>query len=117
MNTLVKSTPPMNTPMMGVMTSLTRLVTIAPNAAPMITPTARSITLPRAMNALNSSTQDGTGGSAMVAPPFGFADGRLTGMGWAVQLAVWVGLYQGAPDFGAGTTISQSSQRTQRSRR
>jgi hypothetical protein len=29
-------------------------VTILPNAAPMITPTARSSTLPRAMNVLNS---------------------------------------------------------------
>jgi hypothetical protein len=34
-------------PMIGVMTSATSEVTIAPNAAPMMTPTARSITLPR----------------------------------------------------------------------
>ena len=36
----------------------TRLVTILPKAAPMITPTARSTTLPRAMKARNSLTKD-----------------------------------------------------------
>ena len=34
--------------------SLTSDVTILPNAAPMMTPTARSMTLPRAANCLNS---------------------------------------------------------------
>src|SRR5687768_8414074 len=37
-----------------MMTSLTRDVTIPPNAAPMITPMARSSTLPRIANSLNS---------------------------------------------------------------
>src|SRR5262245_42888039 len=37
-----------------MMTSLTSEVTIVPNAAPMMTPTARSTTLPRMMNVLNS---------------------------------------------------------------
>src|SRR4051812_20536729 len=41
-------------PIGGMMTPSTSVVTIFPNAAPMITPTARSTTLPRAMNSLNS---------------------------------------------------------------
>jgi hypothetical protein len=41
--------------MIGMMISATREVTIAPNATPMMTPTARSITLPRIANFLNSS--------------------------------------------------------------
>ena len=49
------------------------MVTIPPNDTPMMTPTARSITLPRAMNASNSSTQDGAGGNAMLLPLFGFS--------------------------------------------
>src|ERR1051326_4284268 len=40
--------------MMGFRISLTSDVTILPKAAPMITPTARSITFPRAINFLNS---------------------------------------------------------------
>src|SRR5437660_11688729 len=42
--------------MSGMMISATRELTIAPNAAPMITPTARSTTLPRIANFLNSSS-------------------------------------------------------------
>ena len=38
----------------GMMTSLTSEVTIVPKAAPMMTPTARSTTLPRIANSLNS---------------------------------------------------------------
>ena len=41
--------------MTGVMISLQSEVTIAPNAPPMITPTAKSMTLPRLMNSLNSA--------------------------------------------------------------
>src|SRR2546430_672527 len=50
----LKSTPPRSRPIGGIRTSLTSEVTILPNAAPMITPTARSTTLPRMMNVLNS---------------------------------------------------------------
>ena len=49
----LKSLPP-TTPMIGVMMPLTIEVTTAPNAAPITTATARSTTLPRMMNALNS---------------------------------------------------------------
>src|SRR5262247_2519873 len=42
-------------PMIGMMISATSDATIAPKAAPMITPTARSTTLPRSANFLNSS--------------------------------------------------------------
>src|ERR1700731_2219447 len=42
--------------MIGMMRSPTSELTIAPNAAPMITPTARSTTLPRIANFLNSSS-------------------------------------------------------------
>ena len=41
-------------PISGLMRSLTRLLTIAVKAAPMMMPTARSITLPRAMKSRNS---------------------------------------------------------------
>mgnify|MGYP003294102451 CR=1 FL=1 len=40
--------------MKGMNTSLTREVVILPKAVAMITPTAMSITLPRAINSLNS---------------------------------------------------------------
>src|ERR1700730_200008 len=40
--------------MIGMMMSATKDVTIEPNAAPMMTPTARSTTLPRIANFLNS---------------------------------------------------------------
>src|SRR5580658_9361489 len=49
-----KSTPPVIRPIGGMMIWSTRLLTMAPKAAPMITPTARSTTLPRAMNSRNS---------------------------------------------------------------
>src|SRR3954468_2695190 len=42
-------------PMIGMMRSATSELTMAPNAAPMMTPTARSMTLPRSANFLNSS--------------------------------------------------------------
>ena len=41
---------PRTSPIGGMMTLSTSVVTILPNAAPMITPTARSMTLPREMN-------------------------------------------------------------------
>ena len=41
---------PRTGPIGGMMTLSTSVVTILPNAAPMITPTARSMTLPREMN-------------------------------------------------------------------
>src|SRR5699024_5421597 len=51
----VKSMPPKRMPMTGMTTSLTRELTMAVNAPPMMTPTARSMTLPREMNCLNSA--------------------------------------------------------------
>jgi len=42
----VKLTPPKSKPMGGIMTSLTKEETILPKAPPIITATARSITLP-----------------------------------------------------------------------
>src|ERR1051325_3813976 len=62
MKRLVKSTLPRSLPMGGMMMSSTREVTIFPNAAPMMTPTARSITFPLAMNSRNSFN--------MTHPPF-----------------------------------------------
>src|SRR5262245_38457124 len=50
---LEKSTEP-NMPMIGMMMSPTRDSTILPKAAPMITPMARSMTLPFMANSLNS---------------------------------------------------------------
>ena len=41
-----KFTPPVNAPTIGMMRSLTAELTMAVNAAPMTTATARSITLP-----------------------------------------------------------------------
>ncbi len=49
-----KSTPAVIRPITGMITSSTRAETILLNAAPMITPTARSMTLPREMNSRNS---------------------------------------------------------------
>ena len=46
--------PPVMSTMKGWTMSLTNDVTIAVNAAPMMMPTAMSITLPRLMNSLNS---------------------------------------------------------------
>src|SRR6185437_12466775 len=49
-----KSTWPSSSPIGGMMMSLTSELTILPKAAPMITPMARSTTLPRMMNARKS---------------------------------------------------------------
>ena len=49
------SSPPTAQFMSGIIMSFVRLVTIAVNAAPITTPTARSITLPRVINFLNSA--------------------------------------------------------------
>ena len=54
-NRLVKSIlPPSRVEMSGITMSLTRESTIFPNAPPMMTPTARSITFPLTAKALNS---------------------------------------------------------------
>src|SRR5260221_711621 len=49
-----KSTLPRIRPRGGISTSLTSEVTILPNAAPMMSPTARSTTLPRIAKSRNS---------------------------------------------------------------
>src|SRR5512132_2777348 len=54
MNKSLKSMPPIASPIGGMMMSLTSDVTTVPNAAPMMTPMARSRTLPRIANSLNS---------------------------------------------------------------
>src|SRR5215467_8745856 len=54
MNRPEKSICPSKRPMGGIITSSTSDETIFPKAAPMITPTARSTTLPRIANSLNS---------------------------------------------------------------
>jgi hypothetical protein len=54
MNRLEKSSRPINADTMGMIRSPTIESTILPNAPPMITPTAKSITLPRMAKALNS---------------------------------------------------------------
>ena len=51
----VKLIPPINNPITGITTSFTKEVAIAVNAPPMMTPTARSNTLPREINSLNSA--------------------------------------------------------------
>ena len=53
-----KSTPLISRPIGGMTTSSTSPVTILPKAPPMMTPTARSTTLPRAMNSRNSLRMD-----------------------------------------------------------
>ena len=50
-----KSMPPVSMEMSGMMISLTTEFVILPNAPPMTTPTAMSMTLPRMAKALNSS--------------------------------------------------------------
>src|SRR5689334_15800224 len=55
---LEKSTPPSTLPIGGITTLSTSEETILPKAAPMITPTARSTTLPLLMNSRNSFTND-----------------------------------------------------------
>src|SRR4029078_8638508 len=54
MSGLLKRRPPKMRPMIGMMMSVTSESTILPKAAPMITPMARSTTLPRNANFLNS---------------------------------------------------------------
>jgi hypothetical protein len=54
MNRLEKSMPPMIRPMIGMNTSSTSDETMAPKAAPMITPMARSIMLPLMAKSRNS---------------------------------------------------------------
>ena len=56
MDKLEKSIPPKTNPNMGVKILFTKLVTIYENAPPIITPTAKSITFPLAINFLNSLT-------------------------------------------------------------
>ena len=50
----MKLTRPSSNPIGGIRMSLTNDVTIAPNAAPITTATARSTTFPRITNALKS---------------------------------------------------------------
>src|SRR6187200_2143304 len=50
----LKSTPPTSLPITGMIRSSTSADTILPKAAPSTTPTARSSTLPRIANSLNS---------------------------------------------------------------
>src|SRR6478736_3270696 len=54
MKRLEKSSLPNTRPMIGMITSATSESTILPKAPPMITPTARSTTLPLTANSLNS---------------------------------------------------------------
>src|SRR6266508_5910148 len=61
---LVKSTLPSPSPMGGMRTSFTSDVRILPKAAPMMTPIARSRTLPRMTNFLNSASMSGPPSSA-----------------------------------------------------
>src|SRR6266446_4453064 len=53
-NLFEKSSPPVTKPIGGIRISFTSDVTILPNAAPTMTPTARSMALPLAANSLNS---------------------------------------------------------------
>src|SRR6266550_5427526 len=55
---LAKSILPSTRPNGGMMMPSTRSVTILPKAAPMMTPTARSMTLPRAMKSRNCLATD-----------------------------------------------------------
>ena len=54
MKMLQKSTPPVTTPIGGMMMSSTSDLTMVEKAAPMMMPTAMSTTLPRSANSLNS---------------------------------------------------------------
>src|SRR5579871_132106 len=54
MKKFVKSTPPSSFPIGGMSTSFTSELTIAPKAAPMMTPIARSTALPLRANSRNS---------------------------------------------------------------
>src|SRR5260370_14194793 len=53
-NLFEKSSPPVTKPIGGIRISFTSDVTILPKAAPMMTPTARSMALPLTANSLNS---------------------------------------------------------------
>src|SRR4249920_3269615 len=53
-NLFEKSRPPVTKPIGGMRISFTSEVMILPNAAPMMTPTARSMALPLTANSLNS---------------------------------------------------------------
>jgi hypothetical protein len=55
---VVKSIPPVRKDITGMMISATSELTIFPNAPPITTQTARSMTLPRMANDLNSSIKD-----------------------------------------------------------
>jgi hypothetical protein len=57
-NRLEKSTRPKSKPIGGIITLLTSAFTIFPNAAPIITPMARSITDPLMAKSLNSLRKD-----------------------------------------------------------
>src|SRR5208283_3122373 len=63
---LVKSMPPISRPSSGLKMSFTRLLTTPVKAAPMMTPTARSTTLPRMMKSRNSPSQEGAFGRGSV---------------------------------------------------
>src|SRR5436190_15931594 len=56
MKSVEKSNPPKIAPMIGMMRSFTSESTILPKAAPMMTPTARSITLPLTAKERNSES-------------------------------------------------------------
>src|SRR5436190_19747109 len=58
MNQLLKSRPPKIAPTIGMIRSLTSESTILPKAPPMMTPTARSTTLPLTANSRNSLAND-----------------------------------------------------------
>src|SRR6185369_1474535 len=58
MNQFEKSRPPKMRPTIGMIRSFTSESTILPNAAPMMTPTARSITFPLTANSRNSPIID-----------------------------------------------------------
>jgi hypothetical protein len=58
MASLLKSMPPISKPSGGMITSLTSEETILPKALPMMTPTARSMTLPLMAKALKSCQND-----------------------------------------------------------
>src|SRR5690348_9405103 len=70
---LEKSTPPSARPIGGISTSLTSELMMAVKDAPMMTPTARSTTLPRTANFLNSASTD------MDALPLGLAVRLIAG--------------------------------------
>ena len=62
---------PVKMPRMGMAMSLTREVVMPEKAPPMMTPTAMSITFPRAMKVLNSARKEFFFSEAIKAIPFG----------------------------------------------